>query len=71
MSAPTHTPTLTRLPLADRIAPWLPYALVPVLMVLGFFAIPSTSSWLTLTLAGLAMGMMIFVIASGMTLSLV
>jgi len=68
MSAPTHTPTLTRLPLADRIAPWLPYALVPVLMVLGFFAIPSTSSWLTLTLAGLAMGMMIFVIASGMTL---
>ena len=68
MSAPTHTPTLTRLPLADRIAPWLPYALVPVLIVLGFFAIPSTSSWLTLTLAGLAMGMMIFVIASGMTL---
>lgn len=68
MSAPTHTPTLTRLPLADRIAPWLPHALVPVLMVLGFLAIPSTSSWLTLTLAGLAMGMMIFVIASGMTL---
>lgn len=68
MTAPTHAPTLTRLPLADRIAPWLPYALVPVLMVLGFLAIPSTSSWLTLTLAGLAMGMMIFVIASGMTL---
>lgn len=67
-AAPTHAPTLTRLPLADRLAPWLPILLVPALMLAGFFAIPVTSSWLTLTVAGLAMGMMIFVIASGMTL---
>ena len=67
-TAPTHAPTMTRLPLAERLKPWLPVALVPVLMLLGFLAIPSGSTWLTLTLAGLAMGMMIFVIASGMTL---
>ncbi len=67
-TAPTHAPTMTSLSLAERLKPWLPVALVPVLMLLGFLAIPSSSSWLTLTLAGLAMGMMIFVIASGMTL---
>jgi ABC-type branched-subunit amino acid transport system permease subunit len=31
-------------------------------------AIGSTSSWLTLTVSGLAMGMMIFIMASGLTL---
>ncbi len=67
-AAPTHAPTIARLSLAERISPWLPLLLVPVLIVLGFLAIPSTSSWLTLTVSGLAMGMMIFVIASGMTL---
>src|SRR5256885_17254793 len=30
--------------------------------------IPSGSTWVTLTIAGLAMGMMIFVMASGLTL---
>ncbi len=67
-AAPQHAPTLTRLPLAERLKPWLPLLLVPVLIVLGYLAIPSSSSWLTLTVSGLAMGMMIFVIASGMTL---
>lgn len=67
-AAPSHAPTITRLPLSERLKPWLPYMLVPVLMVLGYFAIDSSSSWLTLTVSGLAMGMMIFVIASGMTL---
>ena len=67
-TAPSHAPTITRLPLAERLKPWLPLLLVPVLIVLGFLAIPATSSWLTLTVSGLAMGMMIFVIASGMTL---
>jgi branched-chain amino acid transport system permease protein len=37
-------------------------------MLLGLIAIPSTSSWLTLTVSGLAMGMMIFIMASGLTL---
>jgi branched-chain amino acid transport system permease protein len=59
---------MARLPFSERIKPWLPVLLVPALMVLGFVLIPSTSSWLTLTVSGLAMGMMIFVIASGMTL---
>ncbi|PTX02772.1 branched-chain amino acid ABC transporter permease [Pararhodobacter aggregans] len=67
-SAPTHAPTMTKLPLAERLRPWLPVLLVPVLIVIGYLIIPSQSSWLTLTVSGLAMGMMIFVIASGMTL---
>jgi branched-chain amino acid transport system permease protein len=66
--APGHAPTMTRPPLSQRVEPWLPALLVPVLVVLGFLAIPNTPSWLTLTVSGLAMGMMIFVIASGMTL---
>ncbi|GAB4262643.1 MAG: branched-chain amino acid ABC transporter permease [Pararhodobacter sp.] len=67
-SAPTHAPTMARLPFSERIKPWLPVLLVPALMALGFVLIPSGTSWLTLTVSGLAMGMMIFVIASGMTL---
>ncbi len=47
---------------------WLPLALVPVLAMLALPAIGSPSSWLTLTVAGLAMGMIIFIIASGLTL---
>ncbi|WP_417586544.1 branched-chain amino acid ABC transporter permease [Pararhodobacter oceanensis] len=67
-NAPQHAPTITHLPLSEQLKPWLPVLLVPVLIVAGYFAIPQTSSWLTLTVSGLAMGMMIFVIASGMTL---
>ncbi|MEZ5751688.1 MAG: branched-chain amino acid ABC transporter permease [Paracoccaceae bacterium] len=67
-AAPDHTPTITRAPLRERLKPWLPVLLVPTLVLLGFLAIPSPTSWLTLTVSGLAMGMMIFVIASGMTL---
>lgn len=67
-AAPDHTPTMTRLPLMVRLEPWLPALLVPALVVLGWLLIPYQSSWLTLTVSGLAMGMMIFVIASGMTL---
>jgi len=47
---------------------WKPLALVPLLALLVLPVIGSTSTWLTLTLAGLAMGMIIFVIASGLTL---
>jgi branched-chain amino acid transport system permease protein len=46
----------------------LPLALVVVLMLLAWPAIGSTSTWITLTVAGLAMGMIIFIIASGLTL---
>ena len=67
-AAPDHTPILQKPPLSVRLEPWLPVLLVPALVVLGFLAIANPSSWLTLTVSGLAMGMMIFVIASGMTL---
>jgi len=45
----------------------------PVMLVLGLAAIAlpligSFSTWMTLTFAGLAMGMIIFIVASGMTL---
>src|SRR5512141_1198839 len=47
---------------------WLPLALVPLLAVAVYPFIGSGSTWVTLTVAGLAMGMIIFVIASGLTL---
>ena len=47
---------------------WKPLALVPLLALLVIPFIGSTSSWVTLTVAGLAMGMIIFIIASGLTL---
>lgn len=44
------------------------YALPVILAVLAFAAIGSPSTWVTLTAAGLAMGMMIFLMASGLSL---
>lgn len=44
------------------------YALPVILAILAFAAIGSTSTWVTLTAAGLAMGMMIFLMASGLSL---
>jgi len=54
------------LPSAPRdIAPVL---LVPVLALLMLPLVGSFPTWVTLTVAGLAMGMMIFIMASGLTL---
>ena len=47
---------------------WKPPALLLALVLLALPAIGSTSSWLTLTVAGLSMGLIVFVIASGLTL---
>ncbi|MBK6008447.1 branched-chain amino acid ABC transporter permease [Ramlibacter ginsenosidimutans] len=47
---------------------WKPLALVPVLALLVLPFVGSPSTWVTLTVAGLAMGMIIFIIASGLTL---
>jgi len=47
---------------------WHPLALLAALMLLGLPAVGNPSTWLTLTVAGLAMGLIIFVIASGLTL---
>jgi branched-chain amino acid transport system permease protein len=61
----TQTSPDTALPAAKRDI--LPLLLAPALAlaVLPFVALPT---WVTLTVAGLAMGMMIFIMASGLTL---
>ena len=43
-------------------------ALLPALVALAALPFVSPSTWVTLTVAGLAMGMMIFIMASGLTL---
>ena len=45
-----------------------PLFLVPVLALACFPLVGSGPTWITLTVAGLAMGMMIFIMASGLTL---
>ncbi len=47
---------------------WRPLLLLAALMALALPAIGSASTFVTLTVAGLAMGLIIFVIASGLTL---
>ena len=47
---------------------WKPLLLVPALALMALPLVDSPSTWLTLTVAGLAMGMIIFIIASGLTL---
>jgi branched-chain amino acid transport system permease protein len=49
-------------------ADWLPLALVPVLALAALPLVGSAPTWVTLTVAGLAMGMMIFMMAAGLTL---
>jgi len=45
-----------------------PLLLVPALALLALPLVGSSSTWITLTVAGLAMGMIIFITASGLTL---
>ena len=47
---------------------WIPLALVAAVVALSAPLIASPSTWLALTAAGLAMGLIVFVIASGLTL---
>ena len=47
---------------------WKPVALVTVVAAIGLPLVGSPSTWLTLTVAGLAMGMIVFIAASGLTL---
>jgi branched-chain amino acid transport system permease protein len=47
---------------------WIPLLLVAGLALAALPAIGSPSTWLTLTVAGLAMGMIVFITASGLTL---
>jgi len=47
---------------------WKPVALLVAIALIGLPLIGSPSTWVTLTVAGLAMGMIVFIIASGLTL---
>jgi branched-chain amino acid transport system permease protein len=65
--------TMTTLPkqddaLAPARADIAPLLLVPALMLAMLPLVGSFPTWITLTVAGLAMGMMIFIMASGLTL---
>ena len=53
---------------AANVADRLPLLLVPLLALLALPLVGNLPSWVTLTVAGLAMGMIIFIIASGLTL---
>jgi branched-chain amino acid transport system permease protein len=65
-TAPLARPAPAALPAARR--DFLPLLLVPALMLLTMPLVGSLPTWVTLTVAGLAMGMMIFLMASGLTL---
>ncbi|MES2036767.1 MAG: branched-chain amino acid ABC transporter permease [Pseudomonadota bacterium] len=62
----TAKPEVASLPTAPRDI-W-PLVLVPALALLMLPLVGSFPTWITLTVAGLAMGMMIFIMASGLTL---
>jgi branched-chain amino acid transport system permease protein len=64
MAAPSSAPAEVPRAKTD----WLPLLLVPALALLALPFVGSPSTWVTLTVAGLAMGMMIFLMASGLTL---
>ncbi|MBK7263458.1 MAG: branched-chain amino acid ABC transporter permease [Rubrivivax sp.] len=61
-------PTELRAALPRAAFDWKPLALLAAVMLLAVPAIGSGSTWVTLTVAGLAMGFIVFVIASGLTL---
>jgi len=61
-------PSASSEPLPRTRTDWLPLLLVPALSLLALPLVGSGSTWVTLTVAGLAMGMMIFLMASGLTL---
>ena len=66
---------MSAIPLKTPAAPpraaavdWAPLLLTPLLALAALPLVGSTSTWVTLTAAGLAMGMIVFIIASGLTL---
>jgi branched-chain amino acid transport system permease protein len=67
---PVKTTTLPKQDdaLAPARADIAPLLLVPALMLAMLPLVGSFPTWITLTVAGLAMGMMIFIMASGLTL---
>lgn len=51
----------------DRLHRWAPYALTPVVVLIAL-PVMGVGAWLTLTVAGLSMGILLFLVASGLTL---
>lgn len=65
---PTITETTALADLPRQKTDWAPLLLLPAVIILAAPLFGDLSAWVTLTLAGLAMGMMIFLMASGLTL---
>jgi branched-chain amino acid transport system permease protein len=68
MSEAAIAPTIVRPSFGEWLESWLPVLLVPIIALGGLVLIGVPTTWLTLTAAGLAMGMMIFLMASGLTI---
>jgi branched-chain amino acid transport system permease protein len=66
MATTTSRPAADDLPRAPRDL--LPVFIAPIIALVALPLVGSPTTWVTLTVAALAMGMMIFVIASGLTL---
>lgn len=66
--APEHRPKISRPSVQAVWSRQAPVIIILAVAVLGLVFIGSPVTWLTLTVAGLAMGMMIFIMASGLTL---
>src|SRR5882757_3669964 len=68
MTGLTATPDTGTEALPTLKRDYLPLLLAPGLALVALPLIGSPTTWVTLTIAALAMGMMIFVVASGLTL---
>jgi len=55
-------------PIAAPRIDWIPIALLAAVALAALAMIGNPSTWVTLTIAGLAMGLLIFIMASGLTL---
>jgi branched-chain amino acid transport system permease protein len=69
MSTTDSLSTADTLPPVQARRDLAPLLLVPALVLVALPFVGSPSTWLTLSVAGLAMGLMIFVMASGLTLT--
>jgi branched-chain amino acid transport system permease protein len=67
VARPEHGGRRMRKEWQERLQVWAPYAVTP-LLVLAVLPAMGLTAWVTLTVAGLTMGMMLFLVASGLTL---
>ena len=68
MTAVTRAVSAEAAAVPKALFDWKPLALLAAVALLALPLIGSPSTWLTLTAAGVAMGMIVFIIASGLTL---